>query len=204
MRALLARARQGSFLAKKLHEGDGKLLIHGKHRPDDVVVGMQNFLKLVRAEMRKPTADYIVTSITHGSIWHTVAAEWGPTLTTYPIDSARKWCGHLLETVPWENDEFKDWHFEGGDAFIGQECRHGIGHGVFYAIALASRGLTSADYDACVQYRPYSWTLPAQAHQRAHAICETAPHFMIVQDCKDGVDHSYELMTKFDWSAGVY
>ena len=122
----------------------------------------------------------------------------------YPIDSARAWCGDLLYTVPWQNDEFKDWHFEGGDAFIGQECRHGVGHGVFYAMALAARGLTSADYDACLQYRPYSWTMPEDFHRRANQICETADHFMVESDCKDGVAHSYELMYKFDWGAGVH
>jgi len=193
----------GSFLAKKLHE-DGVLLIHGESRPKQVLHGMHDFLNYVRSEMRKDDADYIVTSITHGSIWHTVAVKYGPDLDEYPMADAKDWCGDLLWTTPWFDDEFKDWHFEGGDAFIGQECRHGIGHGVFYAMALKSRGLTSADYDACMQYRPYSWTMPWQAKEEADQICETADGDMIVSDCKDGVSHSYELMYNFDWSAGVH
>ena len=190
----------GSFLAKRLHL-DGFLYLHGAHRPDEKVIGMHDFLNLVRDEMRKPHADYIVTSITHGAIWHTVALKYGPDLEYYPMDDAWDWCGSLLTG----QDEFKEWWgFPDGDTFIGQECRHGIGHGVFYATALWARGLTSADYDACIQYRPYSWTLPDYALDRANAICDTANDFMIRQDCRDGVSHSYELMTKFDWSNGVY
>lgn len=33
---------------------------------------------------------------------------------------------------------------------------------------------------------------------------DTAQDYMIRQDCRDGVSHSYELMTKFDWTNGAY
>ena len=51
--------------------------------------------------------------------------------------------------------------------------------------------------------------MPEDAHQRAIQICNSATDQrgadeMVRQDCRDGVSHSYELMTYFDWSAGAY
>ena len=71
-------------------------------------------------------------------------------------------------------------------------------------MALKARGLTISDYDACVQYRPYSWTMPDWVLDRANAICDDAPQDMMKWDCRDGVVHSYELMYKFDWSKGTH
>ena len=94
----------GAFLMKKLEE-DGKLLKFGESQPDAVVNNMHEWLQLVRAEMRKTHADYITVSITHGSIWHTVASKFGPDMEDYPLRDAWDWCGELLDH-DW-NDEHK-------------------------------------------------------------------------------------------------
>ena len=90
------------------------------------------------------------------------------------------------------------------------ECRHGIGHGVLYAVALG-RVPSLMNYSACRQPRPYSVAISGEMFDAVWRICAEAnavatqnEQFNYSQGCTSGAAHSgYLFDTNFAGYGGV-
>jgi hypothetical protein len=135
--------------------------------------------------------DFVWTSALHGALYQ-VIAPLGMSVSMasqlrYPSALAQKLC----------HDRVRDVY----------ECRHGIGHGVFYAV-LMSHGHMMANYSACMQPRPYSIPNADQMLDDARVVCDQArsiPTFVqqhtYQSGCVSGSTHSWYL---FDAKLGEY
>ena len=74
---------------------------------------------------RIPDPDILPFHSQHGFDWHFVARTI-PGLETYPTDLAEAFCGDLLE---------RDEYVEAVEKDMCNECRHGLGHAVYYVLA---------------------------------------------------------------------
>ena len=73
---------------------------------------------------------------------------------------------------------------------VAYECRHAVGHAVFYSLALREQNLRP---DVCNQFRPGSYTLGMDFLRLAGRICRSGGDALAVH-CMNGVEHSYNLL----------
>jgi len=134
-----------------------------------------------------PNANFVSVASQHGVMWQAIAMEHvGDTLEAYPLASVRRLCGRQIFS---DLGEYYNEHLNTDTA---RECRHAVGHAVFYTIALCEQGLSAGNI--CSQFRPGSYTLRAPQYAAARRVCFSAPTLQLRKDCINGLDHSYNLL----------
>ena len=175
----------GAFLAEKVAEGP--LRLAGPEDPGRISTA-DELQTEIRYQQRRPDADYVTVAAQHGSIWHTIAMEHQgnmPALNRYPLARVEALCGEHLY------DEDHANQVEQLNTDIAYECRHAVGHAVFYTVALREQNMYPR---SCLQFRPGSYTMHAENWDVAGSICWTAPEQELWWRCKQGTEHSYNLL----------
>ena len=189
----------GVITADKLFN-DGHLFLGGGGGDDqpgeaqgrNYIYEASDLMKELQRIARLDTSDFIVFDAMHGFTWHYVASKM-PNMTSYPIEIATSFCGDLL----WENEPVE--HLAGND--IGRECRHGMGHGIFYSMLVQQmrRGTCNYTYSAYEQFRPsVGFYLDEEYICKTSEMCEGAPSTKAYHDCLDGVRHNAFLFANVD------
>ena len=106
-------------------------------------------------------------------------------LTSYPTELADTWCHD------YQNGAKKVRY----DVDVAKECRHGIGHAVFYVLVAE---LFGQPLRACTQFRPRSFTLDETILENARSICEHGSNGAEKKNCLNGAEHSYNLYRESD------
>jgi len=135
----------------------------------------------LRRMMRLSDPDILPFHAQHGFDWHWVAAT-RPDLDSYPSDLLTAYCGEDLERKEYvavvDND-------------VMRECIHGMGHAVFYVLAL--RQMDHRPISVRQQFRhKASFLLRNETICEGHRICSTAPKAAQGQ-CLGGMHHSIDL-----------
>lgn len=165
----------GAFLAEKAME------VAPATGPTALINWIQNTKRGL-----SPKNDFALTAALHGAIFHTLATlSHQKPITSYPAELAQKWCPDKYTTV----------HFN-------YECRHGVGHGIYYVVALSHSEL--ANYSASNQLRPYSYQISKPDVVAIQHICHeagripTAAPTSFSKGCFSGTGHSMLLFdTKY-------
>lgn len=152
-----------------------------------------------RSTNRRLGGDFALNASLHGAIFHTFAMRTrsDPALS-YPTVLAREWCPDDSSNL--------------------YECRHGIGHGVLYAVwlrraELAALCTTTCDCTCCTcnQLRPYTPSpMTAEEQQTIDRICDEADRvptsasvFTYGHGCRSGSGHSGLLFTRQFGAYGI-
>lgn len=193
----------GAWLTERVMQGPIPMYGAGDPRLVQDAAGLGQF---IRDEQNADHPSFGVISAQHGAIWHKIAAYYNPharqasgeprVFDAYPQSFAQSMCADALwnDDVNWnirEDSSLQTWD-ENEPGFIGYECRHAVGHAVFYTLAAEEMGI--ANPTACAQIGPKSHTLSDAALQRAHDICNNAESESMRSGCITGVDHSYGLL----------
>ena len=79
-----------------------------------------------------------------------------------------------------------------------KECGHGIGHSIFYSVALDMPGLWDRLAPPCSVLQPHGETVAIDRNRlsQGHRMCRGAPTTMLAKLCCEGFYHSYSLYQK--------
>ena len=118
----------------------------------------------------------------HGFWWHYVATK-RPGLEEYPADLFRSFC------APWQGEpDFNDYVQNS----MYRECRHGVGHAVWYTLATREAG---GEYDVRKQRLEGTLALSDEAFCEAKRICDSAPEDDAKSKCRGGLHHSVKIFS---------
>ena len=143
-----------------------------------------------RSTNRQLGGDFALIASLHGAIFHTFAMRTrSDPVLSYPTVLAQEWCPDDSSNL--------------------YECRHGIGHGVLYAVWLRRAEL--AAYTTCNQVRPYTPApMTAEEQQTIDRICDEADRvptsasvFTYGHGCRSGSGHSGLLFTRQFGAYGI-
>ena len=200
----------GAWLAERVAQGPIPMYGAGDDRMVQDAAGLG---QIIRDEQNGEWPSFGTISAQHGAIWHIIAAYYSPlarqtsgeprVFDAYPQAFAEVMCADALwnDAVNWnirEDSSRAEWD-ENEPGFIGYECRHAVGHAVFYTLAMEEMGI--ANPTACVQIGPATHTLSAAALQRANDICDGGWSDTMRDGCRTGVGHSYSLLGVETWQA---
>lgn len=172
----------GAISAEKLlHQGSLLLDATTGERVNDTITFM-NEIHLLKEQAYVTKMNFHAE---HGFIWHFMA-ETMPELDSYPLQMAHDFCSMYDRPfyVPYANK------------FIGAECYHGIGHGIFEVLAVQQLGLET--YTASKALRAKGgFALKDETFCQAYRICEGAPNVTTAprKHCRGGIQHAYWLMS---------
>ena len=168
----------GAVTAEKfLREGSLLLEKGSNERLYDIPSYFQEILRMQRLDI-----DVLPFEVQHGFVWHYVATV-RPDMDTYPTDLATSFCGDLLTMEP---EEYLTMDKQG----VGQECRHGFGHSVFYTLARRETGAGGV-FSVRKQFRPGTgFTLSDASKCEAYRMCHEAPNKKTNNVCINGFWHS--------------
>jgi hypothetical protein len=130
----------------------------------------------------------------HGFVWHYLTVTM-PDLDAYPLQIAEEFCGNQLL---WE-DEYDVLEDVPNDIGPRDECRHGIGHAVFYILLMRQLGkknvTETSSFSARSQLRAASGlVLNEESMCEAYTkICSGAPNDKTREECHGGLRHSYQI-----------
>ena len=169
----------GSIMADKfLREGSLRLNRESDERLSDAPSIIHEMQRL----QRMSTMDRASFQTEHGFMWTYMPAAQ-PNMTQYPLAMAKSFCQNLLYTV-----EKPD----GLDQDIGEKCRHGVGHAVFY---VAAQNQLQQEFQVTKPLRPGAgFSLFDEALCQALKMCHQAPNGLALHDCQFGINHSSRLV----------
>lgn len=179
----------GAFLADKALSGVRIPEIPMLGPADDGPRALIRWLQ-ARSTNRQLGGDFALIASLHGAIFHAFAMRTrsDPALS-YPTALAQEWCPDDSSNL--------------------YECRHGIGHGVLYAVWLRRAGL--APYTTCNQVRPFTPApMTAEEQQTIDRMCDDADRiptsasvFTYGHGCRSGSGHSGLLFTRQFGAYGI-
>lgn len=194
----------GAVIADKLLT-DGSLLKQSASVSDDDNNRINNasdyFNVLHELTSKRKYPDIVPYHSTHGFWWQYVANLHGPkNVTEYPVDLYKDLC------KPWllkEQDDYND--FVQNSMY--RECRHGIGHAIFYITHMRQIGIDKLNVRA--QNLPNSLEFTDEALCEGKRICSTVLELLDNDDdnddditklcyniCSGGFRHSVKLFRK--------
>ena len=161
---------------------DGSLLL--KRGQNQRLYDIPSYFKEIQ-RMQRLNIQLIPFEAQHGFLWHYVSMV-RPDMNTYPTDLAAAFCGDLLSAEP---EEYVSVDSQG----VGQECRHGFGHAVFYVLAMRKTGGRSIYY-VRKQFRAETgFSLSKESVCEAYRMCAEAP-ILASHDCINGFWHSSYML----------
>lgn len=172
----------GAFLADKALSGVRIPELPVLGLADDGPRALIRWLQ-ARSTTRQLGGDFALIASLHGAIFHAFAMRTRSDLVlSYPTVLAQEWCPDGSSNL--------------------YECRHGIGHGVLYAVWLRRAELEA--YTTCNQVRPYTPApMTAEEQQTIDRICDEADRiptsasvFTYGHGCRSGSGHSGLLFTR--------
>lgn len=178
----------GAWLAEKRAEEEAAETTRtdgGSTRVSELITWLQT-----QATEGQLHGDFLWIASLHGALFQLIgptgfrAEESGAPLA-YPSELAQRLCHDSVANV--------------------YECRHGIGHGVLYAVLMRhAHQLGLANFTACAQPRPYAVQVTIQMFDEVWAICRqaealsTQDQVSYAQGCVSGATHSgYLFDTRF-------
>ncbi|KAL7533822.1 hypothetical protein ACHAWF_004632 [Thalassiosira exigua] len=178
----------GIAMANKLLQEGSLLLTKDKVNDEEHIHEAGEFMK----EMHDLTSarkypDIFPYHAIHGFWWHYVSATQ-PGLSKYPLDLFKQLCASWMDP---ENIDYNE-HVKNS---MYKECRHGVGHAVFYTIAL--RENDKAEPNIRMQPLENTFHLSDEHFCEALAICDEAPkeptEINAQHECRAGLGHSVKL-----------
>tara|TARA_B110001452_G_scaffold251253_1_gene240166 strand:+ start:713 stop:2467 length:1755 start_codon:yes stop_codon:yes gene_type:complete len=168
----------GVFLAQRVLEG---FRIPELPASDDAATELILWLQKP-ATYQLLWSDFALIASLHGAILQTIAnltRVGDSSMLSYPAVLAQRWCPDGVINV--------------------YECRHGVGHGIFYTIIMRRPEL--AGYSLCQQLRPFTLaTISPSEWETSEAICAEADALQTSQrtftfghGCRSGFGHSHWL-----------
>jgi len=181
----------GAVCADLLLREDSLLLDSSTGERVYTAVGFMDEIHRLKAQQRYVTR--MSFHAEHGFIWHYLAATQ-PDLNTYPLDLAHDFCSKYDKKV----------YVASVNKYIGVECYHGFGHGIFEVLAMQQMQQMGAmkNYNASRALRAKGgFQMENETFCKAYRICEGAPKDVKTgwttawKHCRGGIQHAYWLFS---------
>ena len=141
-------------------------------------------------------ADFATVAVEHSVIWYTVANEGLIMGEAFPEALTAKWCHrYYAGSGEWVSTVRSD---------LGRECRHAVGHAVYYWLIMRNRPLRQLQGFASLNYTlrvlPHcplcnnGVPLESEEIELGMRVCQSASNQHLVADCVNGLAHSYMAM----------
>ena len=168
----------GAFVADKARNGTRIAGIDAR--------ALIKYFQHVQLTARTRDRGFPAVSMMHGVMYQYMAEL--SRLHKYPTELVNAWCG----VYALENASRNQWWSDVLRTDLGRECRHGIGHGVYFNQLLAAYPLNMT---ACQTVRPHGLPrgVASLVLNMSLNICHSAPTTLLALDCAGGATHSLQL-----------
>ena len=170
----------GAITADKILR-DGSLLLgpDSDERIHDAPTLFEEYRRMQRVQF----PDILSYHAEHGFDWHFVAST-RPDMVEYPADLLGSFCPGLSDV---------DEYVEVVNNDVAKECRHGLGHAVYYVLAVRQLNIQD-QFSVRHQFRPgVGFFLKNETICEGYKVCGQAPTQKAERDCIGGLKHSMRL-----------
>ena len=138
-------------------------------------------------------ADFATVGVEHAVVWYEVATAKLISGQDFPSLATARWCHrYFTGEAEWVKTVRTD---------LGRECRHAVGHGVFYWLAFSKSTHPEVAHGyASLQHTlrtvgPDALQLTTTEMELGIRVCSNASNRFLASDCINGLFHSYDLIS---------
>lgn len=144
--------------------------------------------ELQRMAMEEEPPDMVPYHSQHGFVWQYTPVVTPDFFHTFPSDLAIEMCGCFI----WEKRGNQTYSLI-PDLSVARECSHGLGHAVYYELAMRQLGRKRQDYSLRVQFRTRGEFIQKDEFlcEAVRMMCKQAPGHDTYHLCVYGVSHAY-------------